>query len=213
MATSEVQICNIALQMLGADPITALNEGSKRASLCKEFYEPARDATLRDHEWNFAQVRVLLVKEVATPAWGFDFQYQLPTDPYCLRVNEPYPMEAEWTVESDADGTGRKLLSDTDNIGIRYTARVTDPNLYTPLFVMALSANLAAMMALPLTEDFRQTQLMEAKYKALLNEAKSMDSQEGSPKQAGPHSEVLLAVRRHGANAAWWNRSKNSFGF
>jgi hypothetical protein len=213
MATSEVQICNIALQMLGANPITSLTEGSQRASLCNEFYGPARDATLRDHEWNFAQVRVNLVKEVETPAWGFDFQYQLPTSPYCLRVNEPDPIEAEWTVESNADGSGRKLLSDTDGIGIRYTARITDVNLYTPLFVMALAANLAAMMALPLTEDSRQMQLMETKYRALLSEAKSMDSQEGSPKPAGPHAEVLLAVRRHGANAAWWNRSKNSFGF
>jgi len=213
MASSDVEICNIALQLLGAEPIVALDEGTQRASLCNQFYATARDTTLRDHQWNFAQVRVLLTKESTAPAWGFDFQYQLPVEPYCLRVNEPFPMEAEWVVESNADGTGRKLLSDNDNIGIRYTARIVDPNLFTPMFVTALAHLLASMMALPLTEDFRQTQLMEAKYKALLSEARSIDSQEGSPAQAGPHAEVLLNVRRHGASARWWSRSKNSFGF
>ena len=87
MAT-EVSICSNALRKLGDDPITSLTEDTERARLCNAFYESSRDSLLRSHPWNFAITRATLAKLSSTPAYGFAYQYALPTDPYCLRVLE-----------------------------------------------------------------------------------------------------------------------------
>ena len=49
---SVVQICNSALNQLGASSITALTENSKNARICNERYETVRDAVYRSHPWN-----------------------------------------------------------------------------------------------------------------------------------------------------------------
>ncbi|BCV03963.1 MAG: hypothetical protein CM15mV76_490 [uncultured marine virus] len=44
---SVVDICNSALNLLGASTISALTEDSKNARLCNQRYEPIRDRMFR----------------------------------------------------------------------------------------------------------------------------------------------------------------------
>jgi len=60
---SVVDICNSALNLLGASTITALTEDSKNARLCNQRYEPIRNRTFRSHAWNCLTKRVQLAKE------------------------------------------------------------------------------------------------------------------------------------------------------
>ena len=53
---SVVDICNEAMDLLGAATITALTENSKEARLCNRRFETVRDAVLRAHTWNVATV-------------------------------------------------------------------------------------------------------------------------------------------------------------
>ena len=99
---SVIQICNSALNQLGAGSITALTENSKNARLCNERYETVRDAVYRSHPWNCLIKRVQLAQDSDTPAWGFSFQYTLPSD--CLRVLQIKDYDADYKIE------GRKLL-------------------------------------------------------------------------------------------------------
>ncbi len=62
MATSDVEICNSALQKLGAETITTLADNSRRASLCNRQYDKIRKKLLRAHPWNFAIKRAALVE-------------------------------------------------------------------------------------------------------------------------------------------------------
>lgn len=202
MASSEVAVCNIALQMLGAKPITSLTEASDRASIANQFYSESRDEVLRAHPWNFAQVRAVLAREVAVPAWGFAFQYQLPADPYCLRVIETDPDDAVYKIE------GRKLITDESSISIRYTARIADTTQFDSTFTMALAHHLAEMMAWPLVKTGSLSEMMFKKWKDQQSQARSIDSQEGSPESSDIN--VLVDVRRSGVVIG---RSKNSFGF
>ena len=55
---SVVQICNSALNQLGASSITALTDDSKNARLCNERYTTIRDAVFRAHPWNCLIKRV-----------------------------------------------------------------------------------------------------------------------------------------------------------
>ena len=72
---SVVQICNSALNQLGAASITALTDNSKNARLCNARYETIRDAVYRSHPWNCLIKRQQLAQDTATPAYGFKFQF------------------------------------------------------------------------------------------------------------------------------------------
>ena len=81
---SVVDICNSALNLLGASTISALTEDSKNARLCNQRYEPIRDRMFRSHAWNCLTKRVQLAKDSAAPVIEYANQYTLPAD--CLRV-------------------------------------------------------------------------------------------------------------------------------
>ena len=81
---SVVQICNSALNQLGAASITSLTDNSKNARLCNERYATVRDAVFRSHPWNSLIKRQQLAQDTATPAYGFSYQFTLPSD--CLRL-------------------------------------------------------------------------------------------------------------------------------
>ena len=83
---SVVDICNSALNMIGASNILALTEDSKAARICNQRYTFVRDSVFRSHPWNCLIRRVSLTPDSETPEFDFSHQYTLPTDPFCLRV-------------------------------------------------------------------------------------------------------------------------------
>ena len=177
MAT-EVSICSNALRKLGDDPITSLTEDTERARLCNAFYETARDSLLRSHPWNFAITRATLAQLSTTPAYGFAYQYALPTDPYCLRVLEMEYQDYIFKIENLAT-VGRVLLSDESTAKILYVGRITDTTLFDSLFVDTLTAHLSVKLAYPITNSTTLQAQMQQLYQAKLSEARSVDGQEG----------------------------------
>ena len=59
---SVVDICNGALNQLGASTILSLTEDSKNARLCNARYTQVRDSLFRSHPWNCLVKRVELAK-------------------------------------------------------------------------------------------------------------------------------------------------------
>ncbi len=116
---SVVEICNGALNQLGATTILSLTEDSKNARLCNQRFTQVRDAVFRSHPWNCLQKRQELAADTDAPAWGFKFAYTLPAD--CLRLLRILDYDSNYKVE------GRKILSNTSSMKILYIARVTDP--------------------------------------------------------------------------------------
>ena len=177
MAT-EVSICANALRRLGDDPITSLTDDTERARLCNAFYSDARDAVLRSHPWNFAITRATLAQLSDTPAYGFNYQYALPTDPFCLRVLEMEYKDYIFKVENVATH-GRVLLTDEGTAKILYIARITDTTLFDAMFVDTLTAKLAVDLAYPVTNSMQVQTNMQKLYQLKLSEARSIDGQEG----------------------------------
>lgn len=209
MATSPVDVCNIALKRLGTDAIVAFDEGSSRADLCAQLYQPTVDRMLREHEFNFAQIRVTLAPLATAPDWGYVKAYAYPTKPYCLKVNATDPFDAEYDVEnainSAGDITGKVIVTDESQLSIRYTGRIEDVAQWDASFVDAVAMSLAAQMAYPLTESAALAREMTALAANSLQHARSVDSQEGSTKQADINT--LVDVRRHGFRE--WTRNRN----
>ncbi len=69
MAT-ELSICNMALGLLGADSIQALDENTQAARICQSWYEHSRDALQRAHPWSF-----LVHRAASYPFWDEDKQW------------------------------------------------------------------------------------------------------------------------------------------
>jgi len=169
---SVVDICNSALNQIGASNIIALTEDSKAARLCNQRYDFVRDATFRAHPWNSLTTRVALAPDTATPVFEFTQQFTLPTDPFCLRVLGLSDANTLYRVE------GRKLLCNESTIQMIYIARVTDVNEYDTLLIETLAAALAADLAYPLVGSSALGSNMYSLYQTKLTEARFVDATE-----------------------------------
>ena len=168
---STVEICNGALNQLGATTILSLTEDSKNARLCNQRYTQVRDSVFRSHPWNCLQKRIELAADTTAPAWGFSYAYTLPSD--CLRLLRILDYDSNYKVE------GRKILSNTSGMKILYVARVTDPNEYDELLRETLSAALGADIAFGITSNNQTTQNMYQLFQDKLRDARFVDSTEG----------------------------------
>jgi hypothetical protein len=168
---SVVQMCNSALNQLGAASITSLTDNSKNARLCNERYETIRDAVFRSHPWNSLIKRQQLAQDTTTPAWGFKYQFTLPSD--SLRVLAIDAYNSDYKVE------GRKILSNESTIKLIYVSTITDPNEMDVLLRETISAALAADLAYSITANLQVSGLMAEKYQAKLSEARHSDASEG----------------------------------
>jgi hypothetical protein len=168
---STVDICNGALNQLGATTILSLTEDSKNARLCNSRYTQVRDAVFRSHPWNCLQERLELAQSTTTPAWGYSFKYDLPGD--CLRLLRILDYDSDHKVE------GRSILSNNSSMKILYISRVTDPNQYDENLRETLSAALAADIAYAITSNKTTQQNMLALYQEKLRDARFVDSTEG----------------------------------
>ena len=168
---SVVDICNGALNQLGASTILSLTEDSKNARLCNSRYTQVRDALFRTHPWNCLQARLELAASTDSPAWGFTYAYTLPAN--CLRLLRVLDYDSNYKVE------GRKILSNASTMKILYISRITDPNEYDELLRETLSAALGADIAYAVTSNNTTSQNMILSYQEKLKDARFVDSTEG----------------------------------
>lgn len=154
---SKVDIWNTALSHIGhkaniADP----DEISAEANHCRRFYPIALAATLERYAWSFATRRAALA-EVTNPVDHWGYAYALPN--LCIKPRAVLRPESSddtdeqaFAVESDEDGNAI-LYTNMEDAVLRYTALVEDTVKFTPMFVIALSYDLAAMLVGPIPKD------------------------------------------------------------
>ncbi len=145
MPSSDTDIANIALGHLGEAPIASLDEDTVAARACLLHYAATRDQVLRSHRWNFAQTRVALSALADAPAFGWSYQYALPSD--CLRVLECNDTELGDVISEDYVIEGRAILTDATSLNLVYVKKVDDVNQFDALFVEALALKLAIVLS------------------------------------------------------------------
>lgn len=196
--TGIVDICNMALMRFGhSTTIADLNEGGVAVNTLKTLYPICRDVALADANWNFATKRVALPLLASTQTnWMFAYGY--PGDcitarrivlpgARVLRSDQKVPFEV-----ATIDGA-RVILTNMEEAELVYTARIEDPNMFPPQFVMMLVDLLASRAASPisgkpeLARDCIQTYAMNAAI------AKATNLNEG---EDGPPAECeFISVR------------------
>ena len=205
MAT-EIDICNLALAHLGDDAtIASLSppEGSAQAEKAARFYPIARNTLLEIHTWSFASKRGnLALTTNSLDQW--DYAYAAPADmmspvaiispssqnDYATRMSAgdtpggitsnyaPTIVAGQYTPQQFAV-EGDLIYTNQEDAMLRYQAYITDPSLFSPLFVITLSWHLASMLAGPVikgdqgaAEAKRCTQMMSG----YLTQAKQADN-------------------------------------
>lgn len=174
--SSEVDIANLALSHLGDNATVASldpPEGSAQAEHCARFYPMARDAMLQSHAWTFATKRMQLAE--LPSLWAqWDHAYAKPADVLVLRgILSPDASDdgadslQPYVVEVDATDADVIYTDQATAVGL-YTRHVTDTTRFPPMVVLALSWQLASMLAGPLikgdagaAEAKRCVQMME----------------------------------------------------
>ena len=181
---SSVEVANAALTLLGDSAITALTEDADRARAIKKIYLSTLDEKLRGHDWNFARMRAQLVEVDATPEFGYDYMFQLPQDPFCLRVLSTNLDELDaWELETYVTTTAqyRVLVTDASTVEIKYIARIEDPTLWDVSFSDAFVLELARKACYAITRNATLAAELNAEADAMWKKARSVDGQEGRP--------------------------------
>lgn len=182
MAISDTKICNMALAKIGSARIsdyTDSTEDNVQAVQCRLHYEQTRDALLRSHYWRFARTRVQLSANVTTPAFEWDYAYDLPSDFLRLWIK---PFEDNnsglHNTRYSFSMEGRQLLTDEDAVYLRYIKRVTDPTVFDPLFVEVFILKLALKMVMPLSQDRDLYASIYAELRDMMPRVRAMDKRE-----------------------------------
>ncbi|WP_237763927.1 hypothetical protein [Terrimicrobium sacchariphilum] len=157
----------------------SLDDRTPEAALCNRFYDQTRDEVLQSHPWNFAIKRATLSLLADAPAFGWAYQYQLPSD--CLRILQLNGYQV-YQADGRFDIEGGRMMTNCDTAQVRYIARVTDGTLFPPLFVEALALKLATRLAKPITGSASEVERLKTEYERITKPlAMRMDAAEGKP--------------------------------
>jgi len=176
---SVVDMCNSALNLLGASTISALTDDSKNARLCNQRYENVRNRVFRSHAWNCLHKRVQLAQNSTAPVIEYSFAYALPSD--CLRVLKVHNGVTD-SIQSAIDYKleGRNIVTDEGTVYLIYVALDTDPNNYDSYLQESISHQLAADLCYAITNNATLANNYMARADERLREARFIDATENS---------------------------------
>ncbi len=176
---SVVDICNSALNLLGASTISALTDDSKNARLCNQRYEPVRNRVFRSHAWNCLHKRVQLAQNSTAPVIEYTYAYALPSD--SLRVLKVHNGTTDSIASSiDYKLEGKNIVTDEGTIYLIYIALDTDPNNYDTYLQESISHQLAADLAYAVTNNATLAEKYMTRADERLREARFIDATENS---------------------------------
>ena len=176
---SVVNMCNSALNLLGASTIAALTDDTKNARLCNQRYEPVRNRVFRSHAWNCLHKRLQLAQNSTAPVVEYDHAYALPSD--CLRVLKIHNGSTD-SIASDLNYKleGRNIVTDINTVFVIYIALDTDPNNYDTYLRESISHQLAADLCYAITNNATLANQYMTRADERLREARFIDATENS---------------------------------
>jgi hypothetical protein len=191
MATSDVEVCNLALAKLGSGRIASLTEDSTNANAVNDCYDHLRKTELRRNKWNFARRRASLAASAVEPDFDYDAAYPLPTE--CLRLLPPAVNGLDWQIESH-EGQNAILSNDSAPLEIVYIADITDPTKFDMSFSEMLACRIADHICIKVMGNASLKQIVMQEYKDARAEAKRNNAFENVSEE--PPEDQWLAARR-----------------
>ena len=193
MATTAVDICNMALSLLGDEAtVSSLEppEGSAQADHCARFYGIAVNDILSEHAWSFALKRVELPQLADEPVGEPGGKaYSVPAD--CVRVTlcrgriaGNYRMLRGYSMENMNGERG--IVTKASDVWIRYVSSQVDPSAFSPPFISALVHRVASLLAgalVPGSSGMSMAQEQIKLYEHYLARARNQDARQQAGKE------------------------------
>lgn len=178
--SSQTDICNECLTILGKPTIAAITDPSNAARALNAIYDTRRRALLEGRPiWRFSVKRGSLPALATAPVSGpYTTQYAMPSD--CIR---PLLVGTTWPgldlsdyrmgpVDADYQIEGRNILCDYGApLAIQYVSDVTDTTLMNPHFISYFGADLAWWACERITGSLERQTLAEKRRDKALAEA------------------------------------------
>ncbi len=183
MATyTTIGICNHALVLCGASPITSLSDDSANARTLNAIIENERKSFLTECRWTFALTRTTLATVASTTIQWLNpeesYVYTRPSD--ILRIWGMSDIYAIWREE------GGYIISDTASLGTLATRDHSEYGLWRHKTVEAFIDKLCSVISFTIMNDKTKAQSFLEKYERIsLPKAMAEDS------QTGTHQEVI----------------------
>jgi hypothetical protein len=172
MAT-QVEICNMALGLLGAENIVTISDNTRVAKVCSTFFNNTVLNLLRSHNWNFAMKRATLTAEVLPPAFEYKYSFAKPTD--YLRVVSFYNYEYSFKEE------GNYILLNQGTVQMKYIRNDIVVADYDDSFVACLASKLAHLMCYQITQSITLVPVIEKMHKEDLAQARRNNAISNTP--------------------------------
>lgn len=120
------------------------DENSPQAIQGRLHFEQTRDSLVESYWWRFASGRATLSASPDTPDSEYDYQFILPTDFLAMKsIYEDRHSDENLRSYALED---KMLLTNEDEMKIKYIKKVTDPTKFSPFFVEVLVLSLAKKM-------------------------------------------------------------------
>lgn len=180
--SSETDVANIALRLIGQTPITNRTDGSPNANTVDDLFDDVRDDLLRSHPWNFATKRQKLAQSSTIPDFEFDYGYPLPSD--WMRTISVHSNDAgHGTIlhRMEIINGQRAIVVSADQIYLRYVYQEKDPNLWSADFRRSVSLALARDLAVPISSSNTLQDQLSKQFRRTLARARSADAIGASP--------------------------------
>lgn len=178
---TKTEVCGLAQSRLGnISLISDIDDPQTPAEKAyAKWYDVCRRDLLKTLMPNFALSRAICAQLDYTPAFGWTYAYEYPTN--CLKalgIGEVQAKENNYAVE---DG---RILSDedyADGLELRFIKDVEDVPKFSPEFVMLLSWELAYNVCIEITKDYDKLSYIEKVKPSKLSAASSVNAQENRP--------------------------------
>lgn len=216
---SPVGIAKMALSHIGSETkIESFTEKSKEAEQCDIWYDHSRLQVLEAYDWNFARKRKTLalhgntISETSTnPLAGvWRYRYTYPGDCVAARKiqhpNAPPDDALPFDVETSLNGQQKTILTNLQDAVLVYTWDLANTDMFSILFISAVSHILAHHIAFSITGD-RRIKITELQiYRDILREATAMSANEqvDRPPREAPWIRARESTRSPTLNAGLW---------
>lgn len=194
MPKTDTDTCNQAIGNIGISKTIANleQEQSTEARVCRTFFENTRDMILEEVPWPFA-TRFADLQDIGDPPAGWLYRYRYPNDCVTARqlIIDGYqaisvnsrPVIPFLVVEDEA-AAGRAIVTNQPNAILEYTARITNPMLYSALFIDAFAWALSVKIASPLSAAPGMAEKAQAAYNGALAKAAARSFNEAREEQS-----------------------------
>lgn len=145
MATTNEEIVNQALSILGARAISSLSGNEPNAIKANIHFDAVRDAVLRAHPWNFAtkwsSALTATGNDPPIDKWAYEFAKPGST----LRILRMENDQSQWEI------LGQYIYCNVEEPKFKSIYQITDPTMWDVLFDQAFVFRLASVLAIPIT--------------------------------------------------------------